>query len=267
MQGNNTHHSSDLNLLLDTCREAGDLAMKYFGSTLNVWMKEGDSPVSEADFAIDHFLKEKLLRARPNYGWISEETKDDREHSVYERSFVVDPIDGTRGFLSGSIYWCISIAIIENGRPIVGVLQCPAKGDVYAAVNGGGATLNGTKLPLLTSQINDKYKISIDKSLAQKLPKDFCNKINFYRHIPSLAYRIVLVAQNEIDIVLVRPNCHAWDIAAADLILQECGGCFLSLDTPFIFYGIEPYQYGILIAGKNNCCQDMIDVVRQAKLV
>ncbi len=241
--------------------------MKYFGSTLNVWMKEGDSPVSEADFAIDHFLKEKLLRARPNYGWISEETKDDREQGVYVRSFVVDPIDGTRGFLSGSTYWCISIAIIENGRPIVGVLQCPAKGDVYAAVTGGGATLNGTKLPLLTSQINDKYKISIDKSLAQKLPKDFCNKINFYRHIPSLAYRIVLVAQNEIDIVLVRPNCHAWDIAAADLILQECGGCFLSLDTPFIFYGIEPYQYGILIAGKNNCCQDMIDVVRQAKLV
>ncbi|GAA5098272.1 3'(2'),5'-bisphosphate nucleotidase CysQ [Bartonella acomydis] len=261
------HHSSDLNLLLNVCREAGNLAMRYFGCAMNVWIKEGNSPVSEVDFAVDHFLKEKLLKARPNYGWISEETKDDRGKDIYERYFVVDPIDGTRGFLSGSNYWCISIAIIENGRPIVGVVQCPAHRNVYAAVTGRGATLNATKLPLLESHINDKYKISIDKSLAQKLPKNFCNKVNFYRYIPSLAYRIVLVAQNEIDIVLVRPNCHAWDIAAADLILQECGGCFLSLDTASPSYGSETYQYGILVAGKNNCCQDMIDIVRQAKFV
>ncbi len=241
--------------------------MKYFGCALDVWIKEGNSPVSEADFAVDHFLKEKLLRERPNYGWISEETKDDREQRVYERYFVVDPIDGTRGFLSGSTYWCVSVAIIENGRPIVGVVQCPAQGDVYAAVAGRGATLNGIALPLLASQINGKYKISIDKSLIQKLPEDFRNKISFYYHIPSLAYRIVLVAQDEIDIVLVRPDCHAWDIAAADLILQECGGRFLSFDAPVISYGIEPYQYGLLIAGKNNCVQNMIDVVRKAKLV
>ncbi len=241
--------------------------MRYFGCALDVWMKEGNSPVSEADFAVDRFLKEKLLGARPDYGWISEETKDDRGRKAYARYFVVDPIDGTRGFLSGSTSWCISVAIIENERPIVGVVQCPAQEDVYAAVTGRGATLNDVEIPLLFSQTNRKYKVSIDKSLAQKLPDDFCNRVSFYRHIPSLAYRIVLVAQNEIDIVLVRPNCHAWDIAAADLILQECGGCFLSLDAPFISYGIEHYQYGLLIAGKNNCCQEVIGVVRQAKLV
>lgn len=267
MQENNTHHSSDLNLLLDVCREAGDLAMGYFGGALNVWIKEGNSPVSEADFAVDRFLKEKLLKSRPNYGWISEETKDDREQNIYERYFVVDPIDGTRGFLSGNTYWCISIAIIENGRPIVGVVQCPAQREIYAAVTCGGATLNGVEIPLLPSQINRKYKVSIDKSLAQKLPDDFRNQVSFYPYIPSLAYRIVLISQDEIDIVLVRSNCHAWDIAAADLILQECGGSLLSLDASFISYGIESYQYGLLIAGKNNCCQNMIDIVRQTKLV
>ncbi|WP_455482133.1 3'(2'),5'-bisphosphate nucleotidase CysQ [Bartonella sp. B35(2025)] len=267
MQENNTHHSSDLDLLLNICREAGDLAMKYFGCELDVWIKDGNSPVSEADFAVDRFLKEKLLKARPNYGWISEETKDNRKQQAYERYFMVDPIDGTRGFLSGNTYWCISIAIIEDGRPIVGVVQCPAQGDVYAAVAGGGATLNGIKLPLLASQINHKCKVSLDKSIAQKLPEDFCNQVSFYRDIPSLAYRIVLVAQDEIDVVLVRPNCHEWDIAAADLILQECGGCFLPFDAPSIFYRIEPYQYGFLIAGKNNCCQNIIDIVRQTKLV
>ncbi len=241
--------------------------MGYFGGAVDVWFKEGNSPVSKVDFAVDHFLKEKLLKARPNYGWISEETKDDREQNIYERYFVVDPIDGTRGFLAGNTYWCISIAIIENGRPIVGVVQCPAQRELYAAVIGKGATLNGREIPLLSSKINRKYQISIDQSLAQKLPDDFRNQAHFYPYIPSLAYRLVLVTQNEIDIVLVRPNCHAWDIAAADLILQECGGCFLSLDTSLISYGMKPYQYGFLIAGKNNCCQNMIDVVHRAKLV
>ncbi|MCZ2203339.1 3'(2'),5'-bisphosphate nucleotidase CysQ [Bartonella sp. A05] len=267
MQENNVHYYSDLNLLLDVCWEAGDLAMKYFGSDLGVWFKNGNSPVSEADIAVDHFLKEKLLRARPNYGWISEETVDDREQQTYERYFVVDPIDGTRGFLSGSAYWCISVAIIENKRPVVGIVQCPAKSAVYAAITGEGATLNGVGLPRLTFQANRKYRVSFDASIAQKLPYDFCNQISFYRYIPSLAYRIVLAARGEIDIVFVRPNCHDWDIAASDLILQECGGCFSPIDAPSIFYGIKPYRYGLLIAGENNCCQKMIDIVRQAKLV
>ncbi|MCZ2328105.1 3'(2'),5'-bisphosphate nucleotidase CysQ [Bartonella sp. F02] len=267
MQENNAYYRSDLNLLLDACREAGDLAMKYFGRKPKVWIKEGNSPVSEADIAVDHFLKEKLLRERPNYGWISEETKDDRERRAYEYSFVVDPIDGTRGFLSGSIDWCISVAIIENGRPVVGILQCPAKGMVYTAISGEGATLNGIKMPLLIPKMNRKYKVSLDQSMAQKLPPDFRDQVVFCRYIPSLAYRIALVAQNEIDIVLVRPNCHDWDIAAADLILQECGGCIVSLDTSFVSYGAEPYQWGFLIAGENKSCQNMINIVRQAKLV
>ncbi|AGF74083.1 inositol monophosphatase [Bartonella australis AUST/NH1] len=266
MRENNADYYSDLNLLLSACEEAGDLAMKYFGYEPNFWIKDGNSPVSEADFAVDRFLKQKLLSARPNYGWVSEETKDDRGPQVCERFFVVDPIDGTRGFLSGSIYWCISVAIIEGGRPIAGVVQCPAKGDVYAAVIGEGATLNGTGMPFLSSRINQKYRISVDKSVAKKLPYDFCSKVDFVHYVPSLAYRIILVARGEADAVLVRPNCHGWDIAAADLILQECGGRCISLDASFILYEVEALQYGFLIAAENNCCKNMIDIVRQAKL-
>ncbi|WP_455474315.1 3'(2'),5'-bisphosphate nucleotidase CysQ [Bartonella sp. B30(2025)] len=267
MQENNTHSSSDLDFLLDVCSEAGEIALRYFGCALDVWIKDGNSPVSEADFAVDCFLKEKLLEARPNYGWISEETQDNRKQWAYERYFVVDPIDGTRGFLSGSSDWCISVAIIENGRPIAGVLQCPVKKEVYAAAVGKGTTLNDIKLPLLASESNRKYKILLDKPIAQRLPRDFCNQVSFYPHISSLAYSLALVTQGEVDIVLVRPDCHAWDIAAADLILQECGGCFLSLDASSISYGVEPHRYGFLIAGKNNCCQNMINVIRQIKLV
>ena len=80
----------DLDLLTDLGREAGQIAMKWFGQDPQVWMKEGQSPVSEADFAVDQFLKEKLMRARPDYGWLSEETTDTSDRLERERVFVVD---------------------------------------------------------------------------------------------------------------------------------------------------------------------------------
>ncbi|ALE03466.1 Inositol monophosphatase family protein [Bartonella ancashensis] len=241
--------------------------MGYFGCDLKVWIKNGHSPVSEVDLAVDSFLKEKLLEARPNYDWISEEMDNERKQQSCGRYFLVDPIDGTRGFLSGHTDWCISVAIIENGRPVVSVVQCPAKGDVYAAIAGGGAKLNGVRLPLLESRIDQQYRVSIDQSIIHRLPFDFCSKVRFLDNISSLAYRIILAAKGEVDAVLVRPNCHDWDIAAADLIIEECGGHLVSFDAPFISYGGEVYQYGFLAAGENNCRQNMIDVVRQAKLV
>ena len=108
--------SADLELLTDLGKEAGEIALKWFRQDPQVWMKEGQSPVSEADFAIDQFLQKELMAARPDYGWLSEETDDNRERLQAERVFVVDPIDGTRGFIAGSDQWCISIAVVERGR-------------------------------------------------------------------------------------------------------------------------------------------------------
>ncbi|RUU48953.1 3'(2'),5'-bisphosphate nucleotidase CysQ, partial [Mesorhizobium sp. M2C.T.Ca.TU.002.02.1.1] len=123
----------DLALLRDAAREAGAIAMGYFGNNPQVWMKGGTSPVSEADHAADAYLRETLLRARPDYGWLSEETADDHARLSARRTFVVDPIDGTRGFLDGLHSWCVSVAVVEEGRSLAGVLECPAKGETYWA--------------------------------------------------------------------------------------------------------------------------------------
>jgi myo-inositol-1(or 4)-monophosphatase len=117
----------DLALLLDAARQAGAIALRYFGKDPQVWMKEGASPVSEADYAADAYLRETLLAARPDHGWLSEETADDPARLKARRLFVVDPIDGTRGFLEGKDTWCVSVALVEDGRTIAGVLECPAK--------------------------------------------------------------------------------------------------------------------------------------------
>ncbi len=142
---------NELELLRNAAREAGRIAMRYFGQSPEVWLKDGHSPVSEADFAVDSYLKEALLDARPDYGWISEETTDDRTVAKRRRAFVIDPIDGTRGFINGQSQWCVSVAIVEDGKPIAGVLQCPVVNEVIEAGKGFGASQNGmpiqTRLP------------------------------------------------------------------------------------------------------------------------
>ncbi|MGN6449273.1 MAG: inositol monophosphatase family protein, partial [Brucella intermedia] len=119
--------SGELALVRDAAREAGRIAMRYFGRSPEVWLKDGVSPVSEADLAVDRYLKEVLLNARPDYGWISEETVDDRVVAKRSIAFVVDTIYGTRAYIAGQDQWCVSIAVIENGRPLAGVLECPAR--------------------------------------------------------------------------------------------------------------------------------------------
>ena len=94
-------------------------------------MKGGTSPVSEADYAVDRYLRETLTAARPAYGWLSEETADSAGRLAASRTFVVDPIDGTRAFLDGRSTWCVSIAVVEDGHPLAGVLDCPATGEIF----------------------------------------------------------------------------------------------------------------------------------------
>ena len=135
----NERDQADLNLLTELGREAGKIAMRWFGEDPKVWMKEGQSPVSEADFAVDAFLKRELLAARPDYGWLSEETDDNEDRLNLDRVFVVDPIDGTRGFIAGSAQWCVSIAVVEQGRPVAGILECPALEQTIVARESSGA--------------------------------------------------------------------------------------------------------------------------------
>ena len=136
--------SSDLSLITMAANAAGEKALSYFRKDPDVqWKNGGRSPVSEADFAANDILKEKLLAARPNYGWLSEETDDDAARLGCDTVFVVDPIDGTRAFIAGKDVWCVSVAVVHLGRPVAGVLFAPALGELFQAVSTGDALKNG----------------------------------------------------------------------------------------------------------------------------
>jgi len=263
--------AEDLRLISDLARQAGQIALGYFGHNPETWLKEGDSPVSEADLAADAFLKKELLAARPDYGWISEETADDRPAAPYSRYFIVDPIDGTRGFLAGDRQWCVSVAVAEKGRPIAGALDCPALGEHYTAGIGGAALLNGgpvcPKSGAAAAAAHAGHpRISARAAELNRLPKSFTAAAEKAEHIPSLAYRLALLARGELEAVLVRRGCHDWDIAAADLILALSGGRLVNCAGEAVAYCRPPFRHSVLLGARAEAMPAMLDIVSAGDL-
>ncbi|KQZ99527.1 3'(2'),5'-bisphosphate nucleotidase CysQ [Mesorhizobium sp. Root157] len=251
----------DLALLRDAAREAGAIAMRYFGKSPEVWMKGGTSPVSEADYAADAYLRETLLKARPDYGWLSEETADDLSRLKARRTFVVDPIDGTRAFLAGNATWCVSVAVVERGRSLAGVLDCPAKQETYWAVSGSGAFCNGSRIAVRLTR--PEPEVAGPKALVDQLPVGLLERLRRVAHVPSLAYRLAMIAAGTIDASFVKPNSHDWDIAAAALILSEAGGEVRDSSGHAPLFAREKIRHGSLAAGSGELLGALSSVIAE----
>ena len=206
---------------MELAKEAGSIGMKYFCSDNEVWYKKGNSPVSQADKEIDDFLRCQFREQRPDYGWLSEETEDNTGRLNRERVAIVDPIDGTRGFINGSKQWCISAAIVENGRPTEAVLYCPALDQTFAASNADGLVLENVELCTPTS--TDTLRVTGSQKLIETIRDLDNHPFEPTRFVPSLAYRLAMVAVGQLDGAFAKPGASEWDVVAADLILQAAG--------------------------------------------
>ncbi|MEO5804947.1 3'(2'),5'-bisphosphate nucleotidase CysQ [Devosia sp.] len=241
-----TTPEQDLELLRSSAVAAGIIASGFFRRTIKTWTKENASPVSEADIVVDKFLHAALLTARPGYGWLSEESVDSLERLGKARVFVVDPIDGTRGFIKGEDSWTVSLAVVENGRPIAGVVYSPIRDEMYDADLGGGARLNGRLIKRQTSTRANPL-IPAAGAVHQELQAaglDYTKGPSY----PSLAYRLVQVATGKLDAVATRRGAQDWDIAAAALICSEAGVDFADVCIGFPAFNKAEVRHGALAA-------------------
>jgi myo-inositol-1(or 4)-monophosphatase len=216
-----TSAAQDLELLRSAAVTAGIIAAGYFRRDVKTWTKEFGSPVTEADILVDKFLHNSLLAARPDYGWLSEESIDNRERLECRRVFIVDPIDGTRGFIRGEDSWTVSLAVAEDGVPVAGVVYAPVRDEMYDASIGGGARLNGA--PLTRRCVPGQGPvIPAPGAVHQELQ---AAGLDYVRGpaLPSLAYRLVQVATGKLDAAVARRGSQDWDIAGAAIILAEAG--------------------------------------------
>ena len=235
-------------------REAADIARPYFrlgGQTsARIWSKAGGSPVTEADVAVDAFLKVRLSALVPKAAWLSEETADDPARIGHDLVWIVDPIDGTRAFLSGHPDWSIAVALLADSQPLIGFVHAPVGDADYEAIRGRGATLNGRTIRVDARQALAGARITGPKPMLDRLTRGAGTDPNFevIPRIPSLALRLARVADGSVDVGMVSGHARDWDLAAADLILREAGGVVCGLDGQAARYNRADPVHGELLA-------------------
>jgi myo-inositol-1(or 4)-monophosphatase len=243
-------NASDLALIRAAAIAAGEVAQAVRRKGLTTISKADGTPVTNADLEVDALLKDQLTRARPDYGWLSEETADDPIRLTRERLFVVDPIDGTRSYLKDRPWWAVSIAVVEAHRPVAGVVHAPDVAETYEAASGQGARLNGAPIaPSGAAAIEGASMLADAKLFAHPAwPEPWPAMRIESRN--SIAYRLCLVACGAFDAALALSAKSEWDLAAADLIATEAG-CRVTTHRgrPFAYNGVVPRAPSLVCAG------------------
>ena len=217
-------------LAKETAIKAGVLILKYFNADYEIQNKSYNNPVTTADKEADKLIKKTLLAANPNYGWLSEETKDSPDRLEKKFVWVVDPIDGTKEFIKGIPEFVVSIGLVKNGEPVVGVIYNPITKEIFSAKKNGGSFLNDRKL----------------------------------KSIGSVAYKLALVAAGKADIFATLKPKNEWDICAAHCIINESGGKLIDLDGNSRIYNLKNTRIAPgIIAGEQDAVKKVSSIIKR----
>jgi myo-inositol-1(or 4)-monophosphatase len=253
--------------LATAAREAGALALTTFQGPLKSWFKGNDgqtSPVSDADLAVDALLRERLSVPEPGIGWLSEETEDLPEQRAGRLVFVVDPIDGTRSYLAGKPDWAISAALVEDGRPVAAALYAPVTDELFTAVAGRGAFLNGRRIRTTPGTGLNGIQVAGPKPLIERIGSDAGFVVA--PRIGSLALRLARVADGTLGAAFAGGNSHDWDLAAADLLVHEAGGALTTFSGEFLAYNRPDPVHGALVAAGPERHAALIELMRDRRV-
>jgi myo-inositol-1(or 4)-monophosphatase len=206
-------------------REAGRAILKYYKKTYDVRDKGADSPVTSADLEANQILHKRLQC--PDFGWLSEESADSPDRLNRTTLWVVDPLDGTRDFLLGTDEFAISIGLVHDGRPLLGVVYVPPLDLLYTAARGHGAHLNGTRIvPSPQSKVSEARLIASRSESERDGLGEVLKQVRV-RHVDyvgSAALKMARVAAGETDAYVTLTPKNEWDFCAGEAIIEEAGG-------------------------------------------
>jgi len=240
--------AADLALLMAAAQIAGKIALSHWKASPQVWEKpDGQGPVSAADLEVNAALAQFLRGARPDYGWLSEETPDTAERLSTPVQFILDPIDGTRSFLQGDAAFSHALAVVRKGQVTAGVVYLPAMDKLYAACVEGPATLNGTEIRTADPARESRVLTSKSTLAPEHWP---CGVPDLHRHFRAgMAWRMCLVAQGAFDAMLTLRPSWEWDIAAGALIAARAGALVSDRHGQALrFNARDPRSAGVVVA-------------------
>lgn len=263
---NDTDLALDAALLADVVQEAGALGLAMFRTELKMWTKGASSPVSEADIAVNDLIEKRLKAATPDYGWLSEESVDDPSRLGKRLVWIIDPIDGTRGYLAGREDWCVSAALVDGEAPLIAAVFAPSTKEFFFAVRGQGATRNGEPIQAGDGTSLDFSRIAGPKPLVERLARP-SEDVKLYPRIGSLALRLCRVAHGGLDAAFAGGQSRDWDLAAADLIVHEANGRMTALGGESILYNRSEVTHGTLVAAGRDRHAHILEQYRSRSLL
>jgi myo-inositol-1(or 4)-monophosphatase len=237
---------NDLDLLLDALRKAGEVAMGFHGKSPKRWNKPDGTVLTEADLAVDACLKAIIRTARPDDGWLSEETPDTPERLLHKRLWIADPIDGTRAFADATRFWGIGVALVEDGAPILSGIYCPVDDVLFHAVKGGGAYRNGVRLS--SSESNGPV-------IVPRLAKSPVESLGLATQLSSnwpMLLRFALIAEGHNLAAVSIGNKQDWDLAAGVLLVTESGGQVTTQKGVAMVFNKPAHHQAGLVAAQQN---------------
>lgn len=258
--------SKELQAAKDAARAAGDVVMQYYeAGNYDVAEKSRNNPVTTADTEADTLLKVKLQNAFPEYGWLSEESKDNPERLDKELVWVVDPIDGTKEFIYGIPEFVISIGLVLNGDPVVGVLFNPVEKELYSATRDGGAFLNDEQISVSeTTELSDASLLVSRTETRNGHVDKFSDYIGEFKPTGSVAYKLCLASAGRGDVFVSVYSKNEWDVCAGDLVVREAGGTMSDIYGNPVVYNkkVTKINDGI-IAGNAAIADQMLALTKK----
>lgn len=215
--------SEELKLAEVAAREAGDIIMALFGRDYLIEEKGKGNPVTTADLEANRKIREVIQGRYPNDGWLSEEDKDNTDRLSASRVWVVDPIDGTKEFIEGVPQFAVSVGLVVDGQPVLGVVYNPAQDKFFRAVKGRGALLNGQPIHVSTREQMEGAFLLVSRSEPKQKFQSFVELCRL-EPVGSIAFRLACVAEGHGDGTLTFRSVHEWDVCAGVMIVQEAGG-------------------------------------------
>ena len=253
----------DLNLAISAATKAGALILNYFESEYEIHEKGFNNPVTTADYVAEQSIKETLMKNRPDYGWLSEETVDSLERLNKRKVWIVDPLDGTKEFIAGVPNFVVSIALVDDGYPVVGVLYNPVTKELFTAAKNEGAYLNETPIKCSSKEnLSEMVMLTSRSELRKGLWSPYKNIFHKLNPVGSVAYKLGLTAAAKADIFAsLRPK-NEWDICAGNCIINEAGGKLIDLKGKRVIFNRETTLiHPGLIAGEKSAVDKTLTIL------
>lgn len=252
-----------LNLAVAAARGAGEVIMRHYRSSYESWNKSPDNPVTSADLEADYILCTQLTDATPEYGWLSEETSDNPERLDKCCSWVVDPLDGTKEFIQGLDQFAVSIAFVEDGLPLLGVVYNPATKEMITGLVGKGLTYNGETPTPLSGRTDPRGArvLASDTEVKNGMWAPY-QKILKIDQVGSAAYKLARVAAGFGDAYISLKPKHEWDVCAGVALVLAAGGQVTDLaGNPLRFNQPNVLVHGVVAANSTLHAQ-LIELVK-----